>query len=175
MIFRKTLLPKLLAVAFPICFFLNSAEASSERSLYRRDNSDRLPKGLARFFGPKSSAYKYDKRMIRAAKIAEERARAHSARRCWRYVKKALLAAEAVDTYPKTAYAKQAGGELASNYGFKRIKVSNPYDAPIGSILVYGGRGAGHVEIRTADGFVSDFKSKRPSKRPLIGVYVKPS
>ena len=113
--------------------------------------------------------------MIRAAKIAEQRARAHSASRCWRYVKKALLAAEAVDTYPKTAYAKQAGGELASNYGFKRIKVSNPYDAPIGSILVYGGRGAGHVEIRTADGFVSDFKSKKPSKRPLIGVYVKPS
>ncbi len=113
--------------------------------------------------------------MIRAAKIAERRARAHSTRRCWRYVKKALLAADVVDSYPRTRYAKYAGRELAKNYGFKPIKVSNPYDAPIGSILVYGGRGAGHVEIRTADGFVSDFKSKRPSKRPLIGVYIKPS
>ena len=46
---------------------------------------------------------------------------------------------------------------------------------PVGSVLVYGGRGAGHVEIRTDDGFVSDFKSNKPSKRPLIGVYIKPS
>ena len=32
---------------------------------------------------------------------------------------------------------------------------------------------AGHVEIRTKNGFVSDFRSKTPSKRPLIGVYAK--
>jgi hypothetical protein len=46
--------------------------------------------------------------------------------------------------------------------------------APVGSVLVYGGRGAGHVEFRTKQGFVSDFSTPNPSKRPLIGVYVKP-
>ena len=162
-------------VALTLCLSCGSAEAASKSSLYRRDNSDRVPKGLVRFFGPKSSGRKYDKRMIRAAEIAERRARSHSTRRCWRYVKNALLAADAVDSYPGTRYAKQAGGELSSNYGFKAINVSDPYDAPIGSVLVYGGRGAGHVEIRTDDGFVSDFKSNKPSKRPLIGVYIKPS
>ena len=45
---------------------------------------------------------------------------------------------------------------------------------PVGSVLVYGGRGAGHVEIRTEGGFVSDFVSRTPSERPLVGVYVKP-
>jgi hypothetical protein len=46
--------------------------------------------------------------------------------------------------------------------------------APLGSVIVYGGKGAGHVEFRTKTGFVSDFSTPRPSKRPLIGVYVKP-
>jgi len=46
--------------------------------------------------------------------------------------------------------------------------------APVGSVLVYGAnRAAGHVEIRTKDGFVSDFNSKTPSHRPLLGVYAK--
>ena len=50
----------------------------------------------------------------------------------------------------------------------------DPYRAPIGSVLVYGGRGAGHVEIRTKNGFVSDFVSKKPSERPFLGAYVLP-
>jgi hypothetical protein len=112
--------------------------------------------------------------MIRAAEIARQRARSHSVRRCWSYVKNALLAADVIDSRPTTGYAKQAGGELLEKYGFKRIFVRDPYKAPVGSVLVYGGRGAGHVELRTEGGFVSDFVSKTPSKRPLIGVYVKP-
>jgi len=52
--------------------------------------------------------------------------------------------------------------------------VSDPYAAPMGAVLVYGAsKAAGHVEIRTKDGFVSDFKSKVPSPRPLLGVYAK--
>ena len=91
-----------------------------------------------------------DPKLARAATIAEERAHAHSRSRCWRYVKEALLAAGAVDSYPKTALARQAGDELVHRYGFKRLPVSDPYLAPIGSVLVYGsGRAAGHVEIRT--------------------------
>jgi hypothetical protein len=70
--------------------------------------------------------------------------------------------------------AKQAGQELVSNYGFKKLAVSDPYAAPLGAVLVYGAsKAAGHVEIRTKDGFVSDFKSKVPSPRPLLGVYAK--
>ena len=79
-----------------------------------------------------------------------------------------------IGSYPKTAYAKDAGQELVSNYGFTKLPVSNPYEAPVGSVLVYGAnRAAGHVEIRTETGFVSDFRSKTPSRRPLIGVFAK--
>ncbi len=116
---------------------------------------------------------KLDPTLARAATIAQERANAHSKSRCWRYVKEALLAAGAVDSYPKTALAKQAGDELVHNYGFKKLNVSNPYAAPIGAVLVYTARGAGHVEIRTKTGFVSDFKAEKPSKRKLIGVFAK--
>ena len=112
--------------------------------------------------------------LARAATIAQERANAHSKSRCWRYVKQALLAAGAIDSYPKTALAKQAGNELVQEYGFKKLAVSDPYKAPLGAVLVYTAKGApGHVEIRTKTGFVSDFKTATPSKRKLIGVYAK--
>ncbi len=115
-----------------------------------------------------------DPRLTRAATIAEERANAHSKSRCWRYVKQALVASGAVNSYPQTALARQAGDELVKRYGFTRLAVRDPYQAPIGSVLVYGsGRAAGHVEIRTARGFVSDFRAATPSRRPLIGVYAK--
>ena len=112
--------------------------------------------------------------LMRAATIAQERAHAHSRSRCWQYVKEALLASGAVSSYPKTAYAKEAGQELVSHYGFKKLSVRDPYKAPVGSVLVYtASKAAGHVEIRTKDGFVSDFRSKEPSRRPLLGVYAK--
>ena len=115
-----------------------------------------------------------DPKLRRAATIAEERARAHSLSKCWHAVKEALVAAGAVKSRPQTTLAKQAGQELVKNYGFKKLPVSNPYEAPVGSVLVYDAkRAAGHVEIRTEDGFVSDFRSKTPSRRPLIGVFAK--
>jgi len=113
-------------------------------------------------------------KLVRAATIAQERAHAHSKSRCWRYVKEALMASGAIDERPKTALAKQAAGELVRDYGFKKLPIRDPFKAPLGSVLVYNARGsAGHVEIRTKNGFVSDFRSKTPSKRPLIGVYAK--
>ena len=132
-------------------------------------------------FYPKKIQYplaKIDRNMnptlVRAATIAQERANAHSRERCWRYVKQALLAAGAVNSYPQTPYAKQAAQELVNSYGFKKLPVRDPFQAPVGSVLVYGSKKeAGHVEIRTKDGFVSDFKSKIPSPRPLIGVFTK--
>jgi hypothetical protein len=115
-----------------------------------------------------------DGRLMQAASIAQERAHAHSRSRCWHYVKDALLASGVIDSRPKTELARDAASELVSNYGFKRLAVSDPFSAPVGSVLVYGtARSVGHVELRTRDGFVSDFRSKTPSRRPLLGVYAK--
>ncbi len=59
------------------------------------------------------------------------------------------------------------------------------YDFPPGTVLIYGGGDAGHIEMRTKFGFVSDYFSNTPRtgsngsksgrKRYLIGAYVKPS
>jgi hypothetical protein len=115
-----------------------------------------------------------DPKLLRAASIAQERAHAHSKSRCWKYVKNALLASGVIDSRPTTALAKQAANELVQDYGFKKLPIRDPFAAPVGAILVYNARrAAGHVEIRTKNGFVSDFRSKTPSKRPLMGVYVK--
>jgi hypothetical protein len=114
-----------------------------------------------------------DPKLRRAATIAQDRAHAHSREQCWHYVKEALVASGIISSYPKSVYAKQAAQELTSSYGFKKLAVRDPYKAPVGSVLVYGAQGAGHVEIRTKDGFASDFRSKIPSRRPLIGVYAK--
>ena len=130
---------------------------------------------------PKRIVYPYakvdrriDNRLVQAASLAQERAHAHSRSRCWHYVKDALLASGVIDSRPKTDLARDAASELVNNYGFKRLSITDPFAAPVGSVLVYGtARSVGHVEIRTKDGFVSDFRSPTPSKRPLMGVYAK--
>ena len=115
-----------------------------------------------------------DGKLMQAATIAQERAHAHSRSMCWHYVKEALLASGVIDSRPKSELAKEAAQDLVTNYGFKKLSVTDPFAAPVGSVLVYGAnRAAGHVEIRTRDGFVSDFCSKTPSPRPLLGVYAK--
>jgi len=150
-------------------------DAAVASSLYDRHTAQPATSGVLGLFGPKADGVRYDSRMIQAAQIAESRARQHSVRSCWRYVKQALLAANVVDTYPQTVLAKQAGDELINRHGFRRLSINDPFKAPIGSVIVYGGAGAGHVEIRTAAGFVSDFESSTPSKRPLLGVFIKPT
>ena len=130
---------------------------------------------------PKRIVYPYakvdrriDNRLVQAATLAQERAHAHSRSRCWHYVKDALLASGVIDSRPKTELARDAASELVNNYGFKRLSITDPFAAPLGSVLVYGTtRSVGHVEIRTKDGFVSDFRSLTPSRRPLMGVYAK--
>ena len=128
-----------------------------------------------RIVGPVATTDKHiDPKLMRAASIAEERAHAHSRSLCWHYVKEALLASGVIDSRPKSELARDAADDLVTNYGFKKLSVRDPFAAPIGSVLVYGtSRSVGHVEIRTKDGFVSDFRSPTPSKRPLIGVYAK--
>ena len=130
---------------------------------------------------PKRIVYPYakvdrriDNRLVQAATLAQERAHAHSRSRCWHYVKDALLASGVIDSRPKTELARDAASELVNNYGFKKLSITDPFSAPVGSVLVYGtARSVGHVEIRTKDGFVSDFRSPTPSRRPLMGVYAK--
>ena len=130
---------------------------------------------------PKRLVYPYakvdkriDSRLVQAASLAQERAHAHSRSRCWHYVKDALLASGVIDSRPKTELARDAASELVNNYGFKRLSITDPFAAPVGSVLVYGSsRSVGHVELRTKDGFVSDFRSPTPSRRPLVGVYAK--
>jgi hypothetical protein len=131
-----------------------------------------IPKKIVHPFAKTNGSV--DPKLRRAATIAEERAHAHSREQCWHYVKEALVASGAVSSYPKTVNAKDAAKELVNNYGFKKISVRDPYKAPVGSVLVYNNKkGAGHIEIRTKNGFASDFRSKIPSPRPLIGVYTK--
>ncbi|PYL89356.1 MAG: hypothetical protein DMF16_06765, partial [Verrucomicrobia bacterium] len=79
-----------------------------------------------------------DPKLTRAATIAQERAHAHSRSMCWHYVKEALLASGAIDSRPKSEYARDAAQDLVSNYGFKKLSVRDPFAAPIGSVLVYG-------------------------------------
>jgi hypothetical protein len=148
--------------------------AASTESLYDPKTAQKLEPSQVSQFGPQAGRFRYDTRMIHAAEIAAARARKHSTMRCWGYVKDALLASHIIPTRPVTEYAKEAGGELTSSFGFKRIRETDPWKAPLGSVIVYGGKGAGHVELRTEQGFVSDFVSVKPSPRPLIGIYIKP-
>lgn len=114
-----------------------------------------------------------DPKMFVATELAISNAYQHSKNRCWRAVKNALLQANVILDRPTTRHAKQAGKELQQKFGFKKLDISDPLDAPPNSILVYGGKGSGHVEIRTHYGFVSDFFNTQPSPRPLLGVYVR--
>lgn len=164
----------LIPLLFGVMSFSTSTGRSAD-SLFDVHSARTPGAELQSILGPKSGGIRYDKRMIHAAQLAAERARKHSTSRCWHSVKDALVAANVVPTRPTTEYAKQAAGELQNKYGFTKLKIHNPFDAPIGSVLVYGGSGAGHVELRTWQGFASDFFSATPSTRPLIGVYVKRS
>lgn len=165
---RRTLLSLVFASLLPLA-------AHAQNSLYDTSRSLRPTTAEASVLGPKSGNIRYDERMIRAAQIAQQRAHKRTTWFCWRYVKDALLAADVITSRPSTAYAKQAGAELSERFGFTKLRIRNPYAAPVGAVIVYGGPDAGHVELRTARGFVSDFVSATPYPRPLLGVYVKRS
>ncbi|MEI8340130.1 MAG: hypothetical protein WCH43_01180 [Verrucomicrobiota bacterium] len=131
------------------------------------------PSHTIALFGRHAAQFKYDRRMIHAAEIAASRAYAKPTWRCWHFVKDALLDAGVVAKRPASSWAKEAGTELCSKFGFRKLPVTDPRDAPVGAVIVYGGADAGHVELRTGSGYVSDFISRTPYPRPLIGVYVK--
>ena len=148
-----------------------SPAAARARSEKPKIKSDLIKSDLD--YSPRSEPSPFeDDPMLEAIEIATLSAHKHSHRHCWRAVKDALFEANVVPFRPTSKYAWQAGEELEQKFSFKKLEVTDPFEAPVGSILVYGGPGAGHVEFRTGDGFVSDFANPRPSHRPLIGVYV---
>lgn len=152
-----------------------AATASGEESLLESRNARTLTPEQQKQFGPQSGSLRYDPRMIRAAEIAMRRAQPQMTWHCWKYVKDALLAANLVSSRPTTAWAKEAGEELCRKFGFTKTNIRDPRKAPVGAVIVYGGPDAGHVELRTPKGFVSDFQSSTPYPRPLVGVFVKRS
>lgn len=135
-----------------------------------------------------------------AAAIARRSVRARSAGLCYRYVKRALLAGGAVDHYLGGVAACEAG-PLLEREGFVDILglagagIASPYDAPTGAVIVYKATATatdrnriyGHIEIRTDDGFASDYFSASartgaasngltlvsPRGRAVSGIYVK--
>lgn len=151
-------------------------KASAGDSLLNPAAAQPLSARLRALFGHRSQEFKYDLRMIRAAEIASSRTSSSKPLwHCWHSVKDALLEAGVVSTRPTSPWAKQAGEELCGKFNFRKLPLKNPLDAPVGAVIVYGGADAGHVELRTKSGFVSDFISRTPYPRPLIGVYVKNS
>ena len=117
-----------------------------------------------------------DKRMVLAAFIARIKyPRAWTTRKCWHAVKSALVEAGAITSMPTSLYAREAGDELVGKYGFVRLHIQDPYLAPAGSVLVYGNKKLEecHVELRTTNGFASDYSSEWRCKYNLLGVYAK--
>jgi hypothetical protein len=173
---RRLLFPLLAIVA--LMALPKPASAQVFYSTFGSSNFAYYPTGGGYTYTPRPPKARHDSRidphLLAAARIADANAFPHSTARCWRYVKQALLQAGAVNIYPKTNYACQAGTELTRNYGFVRLSIYDPYRAPVGSVLVYRGGGvAGHVEIRTEHGFASDYRSAWACRYHLIGVYAK--
>lgn len=105
--------------------------------------------------------------------VALRRALPHSINYCWRYVKQALLEGGYLHFYPQSGHAKEAA-EIFRRIGFDELPIHDPYAAPKNAIIVYGGEGSGHIEIRTPFGFVSDFATPNRSPRPVIGIFMPP-
>jgi hypothetical protein len=160
---------------------VNQTAQHSSRFSFKTASGKRESVPVISEYYPKRIVYPYakidrriDNRLVQAATLAQERAHAHSRSRCWHYVKDALLASGVIDSRPKSELARDAASELVNIYGFRKLSITDPFAAPLGSVLVYGtARSVGHVELRTKDGFVSDFRSPTPSHRPLMGVYAK--
>lgn len=128
------------------------------------------------FANSEASDANVSREMVRASLIARQSSLSHSSGYCWRFVKKALVASGAVSSYPKTNLACEAGKELVEVYGFKKLRVSSPWKAPVGSVLVYAANRryrAGHVEIRGSNDFVSDYRGRRPAAFKFLGAYAR--
>jgi len=139
--------------------------------------------------------------LLAAARIARRSVLKRSIGYCYRYVKNALLAGGATSQRLSGVAAAEAGSALVGQgfidiLGIPGAGIKSPYDAPEGAVIVYKAtpsaidknRIYGHIEIRTSDGFASDYFSPRARTGPrengltlnssagrsVSGVYVKP-
>jgi len=102
---------------------------------------------------------------------------AHSIHLCLKYVKRALFANRMIRSYPGIVAAKDFGPFLGKE-GFDNLLETRPgtnlSNAPIGAIIVYrpvemqeyrGKTIYGHIEIKTEEGYVSDYLNPLPTYR----------
>ena len=140
---RITVLTILCAGALALCASSLRAEGlqeSSKKFVYKDASGQVTSVKIIRHYWTKPIVRPFakidprlDPKLARAATLAQERAHAESQAACWHYVKHALFSAGVIDSYPKTAYAAEAGDELMHSYGFKRLPIHDPYAAPVGA------------------------------------------
>ena len=165
---------------------LSIPELEQLRNIYARIRTQEQTRTLA------TTPYSADERVENAIRFALRHSTTYSRGRCTAAVRQALYATGVVPyriTFghgDRRNWAGNTGPQWEQN-GFRNLlatregrrSIQSPYDAPVGAILVYRGTTnrthMGHVEIRHANGFVSDYRSSRPvgSGFELIGVYVK--
>jgi len=97
--------------------------------------------------------------------------------RCLKAVRIAVQKAKGMPLKGDVLYAKDFGPVLVRKYKAKKLPISCPKKAPVGAIIVYGPwkksrTRAGHVEIKTVRGYVSDHISKQPYPGPVKGIYL---
>jgi hypothetical protein len=159
-------------IFFSVFLFFNSALASKpiqgkKWSDFSKEYSNRpemkklteaLNTGISQVLGPKGQVKKIKK------------PKTFFSGYCYRYVKKALLTSGLASRYLKGAKAYEADNGPLTKEGFTNIlkdKTLRPLietvgDLPNGTILVYSGGKAGHIEVKTRFGFISDSISARP-------------
>ncbi|MFA6080523.1 MAG: hypothetical protein WC753_03545 [Candidatus Gracilibacteria bacterium] len=93
---------------------------------------------------------------------------------CYKSVKNHLCAAGYVESsYKMTQGSAQNAASDLQSIGFSNVG-PNIGNAQVGDVCVYSGGAHGHIEIKTGDGYASDFFASHPSGRKLIGVWRPP-
>lgn len=150
---------------------------------------------------PMIMKYSNSDEVSKTLKYAMRNKSARSKKLCYRYVKRALMGGDLVQTYPPGGHARDAVRDLKAqgmvnlldNPKYKNM-IKSPSDVPKGAVIVYhnGTRESGDVQIKTdwgdKGGYVSDFHTpnsflKSPKARryanigkpyKIIGVMIKP-
>jgi len=93
---------------------------------------------------------------------------------CYKSVKNHLCAAGYVESsYKMTQWSAQNAASDLQSIWFSNVG-PNIGNAQVGDVCVYSGWEHGHIEIKTGDGYASDFFANHPSGRTLIGVWRPP-
>ncbi len=135
---------------------------------------------------PVVSRYSNSKRTQKMIRYALRNKRGHSLGKCYKFVKRALVASDQVRHYPPGVYARNAVKDLKAQGMINmldnpkyRAMIKKPGDAPKGAILVYwnGTREAGDIQIKLDNGpnskFVSDFENRSFLESPKAHRYAK--